>query len=306
MDREILRKAAAISPGRRPGELLPVRLRSPPRLPGEAALRAASRSSVELLRVVQPAVVGSLPRRCVARERGLRHPCRVAADLRRPAVTGSSATPALSLPQTSARVDGRVRPGRSAQPPEVAPGPGRHRRRRRSSATVTSPRSVPISAGSRTSPSSRAGTGSSSSPGSRTSTTRAWPAGRWANARPPTSSSTAVDGARPPRARRRAGPPRRPRQPIHLARVLEPARGLAGPRVLRLDRRTAATTPRWNRPGPRSSGRSATSGDPGKITRSQLRTILFEYIEVFYNRQRHQARLGHRTPAEAYAASRAA
>jgi len=41
-------------------------------------------------------------------------------------------------------------------------------------------------------------------------------------------------------------------------------------------------------------------------TRSQLRTILFEYVEVFYNRQRHQARLGHRTPAEAYAASRAA
>lgn len=41
-------------------------------------------------------------------------------------------------------------------------------------------------------------------------------------------------------------------------------------------------------------------------TRSQLRTILFEYVEVFYNRQRHQARLGHRTPAEAYAASTAA
>jgi putative transposase len=43
-----------------------------------------------------------------------------------------------------------------------------------------------------------------------------------------------------------------------------------------------------------------------QLTRSQLRTILFEYIEVFYNRQRHQARLGHRTPAETYAASRAA
>ena len=41
-------------------------------------------------------------------------------------------------------------------------------------------------------------------------------------------------------------------------------------------------------------------------TRSQLRTILFEYIEAFYNRQRHQARLGHRTPAETYAASPAA
>ncbi|MGQ0823776.1 MAG: IS3 family transposase [Actinomycetota bacterium] len=43
-----------------------------------------------------------------------------------------------------------------------------------------------------------------------------------------------------------------------------------------------------------------------QLTRSQLRTILFEYIEAFYNRQRHQARLDHRTPAEAYAASTAA
>jgi transposase InsO family protein len=42
------------------------------------------------------------------------------------------------------------------------------------------------------------------------------------------------------------------------------------------------------------------------LTRSQLRTILFAYIETFYNRRRHQARLGHRTPAETYAASRAA
>ena len=28
-----------------------------------------------------------------------------------------------------------------------------------------------------------------------------------------------------------------------------------------------------------------------QLTRSQLRTILFEYIEAFYNRARHQARL---------------
>ena len=47
-------------------------------------------------------------------------------------------------------------------------------------------------------------------------------------------------------------------------------------------------------------------GDWETMTRRQLRTILFDYIETFYNRQRHQARLGHRTPAEAYAASRAA
>ncbi len=42
------------------------------------------------------------------------------------------------------------------------------------------------------------------------------------------------------------------------------------------------------------------------MTRSQLRTVLFDYIETFYNRRRHQARLGHRTPSEAYTASRAA
>ena len=42
------------------------------------------------------------------------------------------------------------------------------------------------------------------------------------------------------------------------------------------------------------------------MTRSQLRTVLFEYIETFYNRRRHQAGLGHRTPAEVYAASKAA
>jgi len=42
------------------------------------------------------------------------------------------------------------------------------------------------------------------------------------------------------------------------------------------------------------------------LTRSELRAILFDYIEVFYNRERHQARLDHQTPAEAYAASKAA
>jgi putative transposase len=33
-------------------------------------------------------------------------------------------------------------------------------------------------------------------------------------------------------------------------------------------------------------------------TRAQARLQLFEYIEVFYNRQRHQTALGHRTPLE--------
>lgn len=47
-------------------------------------------------------------------------------------------------------------------------------------------------------------------------------------------------------------------------------------------------------------------GDWTRLTRSELRTILFDYIETFYSRIRHQARLEHRTAAEAYAASRAA
>jgi transposase InsO family protein len=37
-------------------------------------------------------------------------------------------------------------------------------------------------------------------------------------------------------------------------------------------------------------------------TRADARLLLFEWFEVFYNRQRHQAALGHRTPAE-YAAT---
>ncbi len=53
-------------------------------------------------------------------------------------------------------------------------------------------------------------------------------------------------------------------------------------------------------------------GDPSHlgawetITRSELRAILFDYIEVFYNRRRHQRGLDDRTLAEAYAASPAA
>jgi putative transposase len=37
--------------------------------------------------------------------------------------------------------------------------------------------------------------------------------------------------------------------------------------------------------------------------RQSLRAALFDYIEVFYNRERHQARLGHQTPAEYEAAT---
>ena len=41
-------------------------------------------------------------------------------------------------------------------------------------------------------------------------------------------------------------------------------------------------------------------------TRSQMRTIIFDYVEVFYNRARHQAKLGHRTPAEFYEVAKVA
>lgn len=44
-------------------------------------------------------------------------------------------------------------------------------------------------------------------------------------------------------------------------------------------------------------------GDWEAMTRSQLRTVVFDCIETFYNRQRHQAGLGHRTPAEIFTAS---
>jgi putative transposase len=41
-------------------------------------------------------------------------------------------------------------------------------------------------------------------------------------------------------------------------------------------------------------------------TRAECHAYLFEFIEVFYNRQRHQSGLGHLTPAQTYAAQRAA
>jgi len=47
-------------------------------------------------------------------------------------------------------------------------------------------------------------------------------------------------------------------------------------------------------------------GPVDRFTRSELRTILFDYIEVFYDRSRHQVDLDDRTPAETYAADRAA
>jgi hypothetical protein len=40
--------------------------------------------------------------------------------------------------------------------------------------------------------------------------------------------------------------------------------------------------------------------------RAELRRAPFDYIEAFYNRDRHQTGLGHRTPAEVYAAAKVA
>jgi transposase InsO family protein len=47
-------------------------------------------------------------------------------------------------------------------------------------------------------------------------------------------------------------------------------------------------------------------GPVRQLAKSQLRTIIFEYVEVLYNRERHQAILGHLTPAEYYATAKVA
>ena len=52
---------------------------------------------------------------------------------------------------------------------------------------------------------------------------------------------------------------------------------------------TATTTPRWRPSGRPSKERSP---DPRRIwfqTRAELHDLLFDYIEVFYNRRRHQS-----------------
>ncbi len=43
-----------------------------------------------------------------------------------------------------------------------------------------------------------------------------------------------------------------------------------------------------------------------QLAKSQLRTIIFEYVEAFYNRERRQAILGHLSPAEYYATAKVA
>jgi putative transposase len=65
----------------------------------------------------------------------------------------------------------------------------------------------------------------------------------------------------------------------------------------------AFDTPPWRRCGPPSSARSpGIRGDLVFDTREQAKLYLFEHIEIFYNRQRHQTALGHMTPVE-YAAT---
>ena len=43
-----------------------------------------------------------------------------------------------------------------------------------------------------------------------------------------------------------------------------------------------------------------------QLTRSELRTILFDYIGTFYDNRRHRTGLDHRTPAEVYDAENVA
>lgn len=50
------------------------------------------------------------------------------------------------------------------------------------------------------------------------------------------------------------------------------------------------------RPAPVDSPTS--NGRQHWTTRAELRAALFDYIEAFYSRARHQAGLGHLTPAE--------
>ncbi len=47
-------------------------------------------------------------------------------------------------------------------------------------------------------------------------------------------------------------------------------------------------------------------GHVRQFASSQLRTIILEYVEVFYNRERHQPILGHVTPAEYTAVAKVA
>ena len=102
---------------------------------------------------------------------------------------------------------------------------------------------------------------------------------------------------------RRVDPPQRPGHPIHGARLRHGRRPRRAPAVVRLDRGLL----RQRRDGD-LLGHAQAGGRPHpRHARNLVRdprprpAYLFEFIEVFYNRQRHQTGLGHRTPAE-YAA----
>ena len=45
-------------------------------------------------------------------------------------------------------------------------------------------------------------------------------------------------------------------------------------------------------------------GPVRQLARSHLRTIIFEYVEVFCNREQHQVILSHLTPAEYYTSAK--
>ena len=192
----------------------------------------------------------------------------------------------------------------------------RRRWRRGKANTAPAPESAPkgtspprrqTTSGCLTSPSSPVGTANCCSPGSKTSTiSRSW-AGRWGSANHRPGPQRSRDGAQPP-------------PPDNNELTHHPARGLQYT-SLEFSTRLAdwCINPSYSRSGTCFDNAAmestwATSkteihhiyGSWSKMTRSQLRTALFSYIETFHNRNRHQTRPGHRTPADAYPASHAA
>ena len=153
--------------------------------------RVGGVSRVELLRLAVPAALGSGEGERGAVGGDPRDPRTLPSHLRGAAGPGPAPPPrAPGLAPSRGPPDGRRGPRRGARPAEVAPGPAPDRwSPHRTCCSATSPRRAPICAGWPTSPSSPARTASSSWRPSGTCTiTRSW-AGRWANARPPTSSS---------------------------------------------------------------------------------------------------------------------
>jgi putative transposase len=154
---------------------------------------------------------------------------------------------------------------------------------------------------------SAARTASSTWPGSVTCTTTRWSVGRWVSVRPPILSSlrwVVALGRRDPSERlvHHADHGWRYTSIEFTIRLVD--WGLAGSYGSVGDcYDNAAMESFW---ATLKKEIRHIHGPLEQFTRSQLRTILFDYIEVFYNRSRHQQGLDDQTPAEVYAASRAA